>query len=184
MKAIMSKKRAMKAIMSMAHGIREAAAKTWGGKPGDYVLSIALEMAWTTHKNVLENKMERLIEWKTSKGLAASVRINLVTEKTTNADGDKITVPCCEMEIWAEVEGHGIIGSGKPWVRKGLPMGAVATIGKLAIQPEQLQQINAAIAEIEATPEWQAKVARIAKAEKESQEYEAHRAKMRKVMGY
>ena len=128
--------------------------------------------------------MERLIEWKTSKGLSASVCVKLVTEKILDADGDKITVPCCEMEIWATVEGHGIIGSGKPWERKGLPMGAVAVIGKLAIQPSQLQEINAAIAQIEATAEWQAKLERIAKAEKEGREYDAHRAKMRKVMGY
>jgi len=52
----------MKAIMSMAHGIREAAAKTWGGKAADYHMGIALEMAWEAHRNVKEKSMSISIE--------------------------------------------------------------------------------------------------------------------------
>ncbi len=46
-------------IMKVAHGIREAAAKRWGGKPGDYVLGIALEMAWSAHKNAIKETTMR-----------------------------------------------------------------------------------------------------------------------------
>lgn len=52
-----TKERAMKAVMSMAHQVREAAAKTWGGKPGDYLMSIALKMAWEAHRTIKENTM-------------------------------------------------------------------------------------------------------------------------------
>jgi len=128
--------------------------------------------------------MQKSISWVTGKGQKVDVSIRLVTNKQSDADGDKIDISCCEMEIMASVEGLGIVGSGAPWVRSGLPNGIVATIGRLAISPENLARINQAIAEIAETPEWHAKLARIAKAEKEVREYDAHRAKMRKVMGY
>ena len=128
--------------------------------------------------------MQKSISWVTSKGRKVDVSIRLVTNKQSDADGDKIDISCCEMEIMASVAGLGIVGSGTPWVRSGLPNGIVATIGRLAISQENLARINQAIAEIAETPEWQAKLARIAKSEKEGQEYDAHRARMRKVMGY
>ena len=128
--------------------------------------------------------MQKSISWVTGKGQEVDVAIRLVENKKSDADGDKIDISCCEMEIMASVEGLGIVGSGTPWVRSGLPNGIVATIGRLAISRENLARINQAIAEIAETPEWHAKLARIAKSEKEGQEYDAYRARMRKVMGY
>lgn len=52
----------MKAIMSMAHKVREAAATQFGGKPSDYLMSIALEMAWEAHRTVKEMSMKDRIE--------------------------------------------------------------------------------------------------------------------------
>jgi len=49
----------MKAIMKMAHEVRNAAANTWGGRPGEYSMSIALEMAWEANKTVKENRMSK-----------------------------------------------------------------------------------------------------------------------------
>lgn len=104
--------------------------------------------------------MERKIEWTTSKGVAC-VTVILETSRTINADGDKIEVPCCEMHIAATVAGQ-LVGTSYPIRRHMVVQGVqiAATIGKLAIRPEHLAQIEAAIKEIEATPEWQAKVAR------------------------
>jgi len=126
--------------------------------------------------------MKKEITWITGTGKEAKVTVSLETEKTLWADGDEITVKCCEIKITAEVEGMGPIGTGRP--QSANHPQVVAKIGKLGIAAENLARINAAIAEVEATPEWAAKMARIAQAEKEGREYDAHRAMMRKVMGY
>ena len=132
--------------------------------------------------------MEKRIEWKTSTGKKATVTVSLILEEKINADGDIITVPACDMRIYAEVEGMGTVGYGRPSqpvpaVKKQFPQ-VSGTIGKLAIMAPQMGQIKAAIDEIEATPEWQAKMKKRAQAEIESREYETHQARMKKAMGY
>ncbi|MFA5391890.1 MAG: hypothetical protein WC331_10775 [Candidatus Omnitrophota bacterium] len=124
--------------------------------------------------------MKKEITWTLSTGKEAKVTVELLTSETINADGIKVAVKCCKMEIMARVEGVGIVGSGRPQKAQT----AAARIGKLGITRENLDKINAAIAEVEATHEWKEKEAKAKKAEKENREYEAHRAKMRKVMGY
>jgi hypothetical protein len=47
--------------MIAAHEIRRAAARTWGGKPGNYLMSIALEMAYEANRKVKEQKMSTII---------------------------------------------------------------------------------------------------------------------------
>ena len=126
--------------------------------------------------------MKKEITWTTGTGKEAKVTVALRTERIIDADGDKVTVACCEMDITAEIDGMGHVGSGLP--QKADHPIAVAKIGKLGINADNLARINAAIAEIEATPEWIDKSKRAAQAEKEGQEYDKHRAMMRRVMGY
>lgn len=132
---------------------------------------------------IAREKKKMDISWATSKG-TATVSMQLRTEKASDADGDKISVSCCETEIVARVEVLGIVGTGAPWTRPGLPAGIVATIGRLAITQENLDRINHARACLAESPEWQAKLARAARVETEGREYDAHRSMMRKVMGY
>lgn len=124
-----------------------------------------------------ENEMERKVEWQTKAGKTATVTVRLVTEKTVDLDGDKCSVSCCEIEIIAEVEGAGCVGTGKPWTRKGLPAGAVAAIGKLCVDAGTLARINSAIAEVEADPRWVAKQAVIAANRKAIEELDVRRAR-------
>lgn len=126
--------------------------------------------------------MEKKVAWINGAGKLVTVTVALTTERIIDADGDKVTVPCCEMSIAAEIDGMGHVGSGRPQ-RANHPV-AVAKIGQLGITADNLSRINAAIKEIEATPEWAAKIARQKQAEKDGREYDAHRAMMRKVMGY
>lgn len=128
--------------------------------------------------------MKKEITWTLSTGKEAKVTVELITKETIWADGDNVEVNCCEMKITAEVEGNGCIGTTRPTSIPKNDRGLVAAIGKLGINRDNLNRINAAIAEIEATPEWQAKIKGMEIAARESAEYEAHRAKMRKVMGY
>ena len=127
-------------------------------------------------------EMKKEITWEIKDGKKAMVEIALILSRVLNADGHKVRVPCCEIGVIATVEGSGCVGTGRPSAVN--QQGCVARIGKLGIPADQLAEIKAAIAEIEATPEWQAKIDRQKKSEKEGREYEAHREMMRKVMGY
>lgn len=134
------------------------------------------------------SKNKKVIKWVSQSGKNVSVEIELVLSERVWADGDEVVVNKCEINIAAEAEGMGCIGYGRPSepvaaAKKALP-GCAGMIGKLVIMPAEMDRINAAIAELESRPEWQAKIARQKQAEKESAEYNAHRAKMRKVMGY
>ncbi len=123
--------------------------------------------------------METKATWTTSDGRTAEVTVTLITSKALDADGDKITVPCCEMEITATVNGEQV-GYGYPQAINH-PV-AVAMIGKLGISKANMVKVEAAIDEIKATPEWQAKTAREEQNRKDEIEYDKHYAKMRKIM--
>jgi hypothetical protein len=126
------------------------------------------------------------INWMTGTGKQATVTVVLTTEREINCDGDKSTVACSDMSIAGEVEGMGTVGYG---VSESVPanyaaQGVVAVCGKLCIKAAEYAQVKAAIAEIEATPEWQAKIARQDAGRKAEAEYNRHRAMMRKAMSY
>ncbi len=127
--------------------------------------------------------MHKTVTWTMQSGRTATVDVTLDTERTLYADGDNTTVPCCELHITASVESAGIVGYGRPDRPSNLPAAYAAAIGKLAMTADNLERVNAAIAEAEATPEWQAKVARIAAAEKTSEWYERHCETMQRAMG-
>ena len=125
------------------------------------------------------------IEWNLTSGKKASVTIDHQTTKSCDADGYKCEVACCEMYITGQVDGVGDVGC--KITRTPVEAGGTtypATIGKLAIPADKLAEIDAAVAEIEATPEWRAKVVAEERALAASLKYEAHREKMRKIMGY
>jgi len=124
--------------------------------------------------------MERKVEWKLRDGRQATVTVALVTEERVWLDGHEDVVPCCRIDVVAMVDGVEI-GRGEPVnCHVGVVMGR---IGKLGMISRNLDKVNAAIAEVKQAPEWQAKVAKIAKAEREINEYDEHRARMRRAMG-
>ena len=125
--------------------------------------------------------MKKEITWITKDKREAKVTVTLITSKELDADGDKITVDCCEMQIRATVNGQSV-GYGYPQTVNH-PV-AVAKIGSLGIAAYNMTKIEAAINEIKSTPEWVEKERRAAINEKVGKEYDKHRAKMRKVMGY
>ena len=128
--------------------------------------------------------IEKKIEWSTTAGKKAVVAIRLQTRRAVSADGEMCEVACCDLGIVAEVEGHGITGYGidhRPITVNGIIYPGRA--GKLAIPAAQLQEIDATLAEVYATPEWQAKVQAEKNQEAASREYDAYRARMAKVMG-
>jgi len=125
--------------------------------------------------------MERQITWTTKDGKAVEVVVALVTEREIDADGHRVAVPCCEISVRAIVAGV-VVGYGRP-ERANHPI-AVSKIGKLGLTAGHLSEINAAIREIEAGPEWTAKIEREERAAKSRREYDKHREMMKKVMGY
>ncbi len=103
--------------------------------------------------------MERKIKWTVGNGSAAEVTVRLITAHEVNCDGDKAMIPCCKIEICATIDGR-TAGYGRPEAVKGHPV-AVAKIGKLGIRAEQYPAVIAAIAEVEAAPEYVAHMARV-----------------------
>lgn len=128
--------------------------------------------------------MKQQVEWMSASGLRVTVTVSLETSRVVDADGDKVVVPAANMHITAEVETMGVVGYGRPTALTDGPAGYVARIGNLAITAEHIETIKAAISTVEATTEWQAELAKRAAAEREAAEYDAHRAMMRRVMGY
>ena len=78
------------------------------------------------------------ISWKLQSGKEASVSVSLKLSEIVDADGQKVEVKCCEMEIVAEVEGMGVVGYGRPVEAQE----AVAKIGKLGIAQGNLKKIE------------------------------------------
>lgn len=123
--------------------------------------------------------MERVVTWTTGDGRVAKVTVTLVTSKVLDADGDKITVPCCDMVITATINGT-LVGYGYPQAVNH--PAAVGKIGNLGIVAANMAKIEAAVNEIKATPEWQDKERRAEISDQVRREYDAHRAMMDKVM--
>lgn len=119
------------------------------------------------------------IEWTAGTGQAIVVTVELVTEREINADGDKMTVPCCELRVWAEGNGR-VLGSGEPC--KCEHAVAVARIGHLGLTQANYDRVLAAINRAKASPEWQAKIARQRAAYKLDEEYERHAAAVDRMM--
>jgi hypothetical protein len=123
------------------------------------------------------------ITWTGKTGKTAAVTINLVTERTVShyCDGHRteITKPCCEIEIEGSVEGMGVLGRS---VRRIDNPAAAGCCGRLGIPEEQMVLIEAAIAEIKASPEWVAKLAREAQQDRMHAEYQADHDRVVKAM--
>lgn len=124
--------------------------------------------------------MERTVEWMTGKGKAVCT-IKLITSREINLDGDKVTAPCCELMVRAEIAGTTHHGHGEPRRVAGHAV-AVAQIGDIGLKADTYEQIVAAIAEVKASPEWLAKEARAAKSAEADAQYDAHRQMMDNVM--
>ena len=126
---------------------------------------------------------KRTVEWMTSKGKAVYM-VELQLEKEINLDGDKDTVPCCEILSYCEVEG---VGSVSAYIRElddPIEMSgktAIAVIGgKVGLEAATLAQIKGALAAIEAHPVYVARQEKRAANKREIEELE----KTRRANGY
>ena len=101
--------------------------------------------------NIKEDKKMKTKNFKfeTETGKSVEVTVSLITEKVLNADGDKITVPCCDVEVKTEIRDIDFISFSRPYKRSGLPDGYVAIIDNLILTQDQLVGIENIISEIE-----------------------------------
>ena len=102
--------------------------------------------------------MKEIVKWQTTTGKKVEVTAELILTETIWADGDKVEVGCCKIEVTADVEGMGCVGAGYP-IKHGAVAPAVARVGKLGLVEENYRRVMAAISEVEASNEWQAKIA-------------------------
>lgn len=84
-----------------------------------------------------------------------------------------------ELRVIGEVEGR-VYGQ---WMSKGCRLdGYGAVIGKLAVPDAQVAEIDAAIARLKQSPEWQEQEARWAEHAAEMDDYDAHTRRMGRIM--
>lgn len=128
-----------------------------------------------------KHTMTKQISWTTlTTGMTAVVTVSLITERMRWADGDEIAVPCCDLSVTGEVNGKGVVGHEVERIEHPQVAGRC---GKLGIPEDQMQQIEAAIAEAKATPEWQAKIAKEEQDRQECAQYAADRARVERALG-
>ncbi len=125
--------------------------------------------------------MKKTMTWQTRDGRhELRVEIELVTERHVSADGDALTVPCCEI-----VEQAYIDDAPEAGCLTVLPEpvgGAVARWGRIGLEADRLAEYRRLRAEIEAAPEWRAHQAAIEAGLAARREKDAHTARMRRAM--
>ena len=127
--------------------------------------------------------MKKIITWQLNSGKQASVSVELITKKTINADGHKVDVDTCEIEIIANIDGIGCIGFGEPQNHPKLPAGYVSHIGKLVIDQKNTEKIYDAIYDIKGSEIYQEHLAKIEENKKSVAQYEKANAEIKKAMG-
>lgn len=128
--------------------------------------------------------MKTTTTWKLSNGKAASVSVELRTEKRHWCDGDEIVVPCCELMIAGVAAGQ-TMGCSVQRLPAPQMVGSVRIVGccgRLGIPEAQMIEIEAAIAAAKATPEWLANEAKRARIEREGSEYDRSTAAIERMM--
>lgn len=129
--------------------------------------------------------MKKTTNWIAPNGAEVEVTAELVTTREINADGHKVAVTTpAEIRVAIAVAGQ-VVGAGRPNRRvAGLPVGRISAIGRAALNAEQTAKVEAMIAKLEATPEWQAKLAMEEQRRQEAAEYEDSRRAIRRAMSY
>lgn len=110
--------------------------------------------------------MKKQIEWTLGNGAKATYTIEIVREQVLDADGVKITVPCCEIRDSFDISGMGYISSSLDKLPRPRMIGTkqiVASVGqKVGIDQQTYDAITAARKEVESDPEYAAKQERTA----------------------
>ena len=126
--------------------------------------------------------------FKTQSGKTITVTGRLILQKEIWLDGDTDTVATCEKHIVVEAEGHGVVsytGDVRKLTaaeKKQAPSGYNWVCERLGLTDAQADIIRSVKNEIEQHPAWQAKLARIARAEKELEEYERTNGRLLRAM--
>jgi len=131
--------------------------------------------------------MQREIRWNLRDGREAKITIELITSREIDADGPKVAVDVCERRVRVDVDGL-VMGYDIERIEPQVVGWPIARIvagrvygSRMYITADIMERYEAAVAEIEATPEWQAKVERERKEYAANAEYEAHAAWMRRA---
>ncbi len=113
--------------------------------------------------------------WETSNGIKVEVKGEIVLEKIVNLDGQKDSVPACDIKVSIFTNGS----SQGSWIqelndaqKKQVPASYTHYVGNLPLKPEHVESIRSVKEELEQHPAWIAKQEAIAKNQAEIAEYE------------
>ena len=123
-------------------------------------------------------------ETATQSGKKIIISAQLILEKTVSVDGDRATVPACEIRFDISCAGQSQGG----WITKRtaamaqLPAIYTHIVGNLPLTTEQADLAASVLAQIEARPEWIAHQDFLARQTAEDAAYEANAAAVRRAM--
>ena len=119
-------------------------------------------MSGTTNNTAEGGAMKATHTWTTQTGATVTATAGLQLSEQMHADGwDVGSRECCKYQFDISVEGYGVVGCSitrKPMTVKGVEY--AATCGKLAITQDNLDAIDAMVADVQAHPAYVAKMAR------------------------
>ena len=121
--------------------------------------------------------------WETGSGHTVTATARLKLKDRINADGQIVYVDCCEFDLDIRIAGMGRLGSDLK--REPVTINGVeypATFGKLAISADSLAAIDAIIADVQAHPAYQDKLAKRAKYAREKAEDDERSRRIEKAM--
>jgi hypothetical protein len=130
------------------------------------------------------NTITATAETATQSGKKIIISAQLILQKTVSVDGDRATVPACEIQFDISCAGQSQGG----WITKrtsamaNLPAVYTHIVGNLPLTTEQADLAASVQAEIEARPEWIAHQAFLARHTAEDAAYEANYNAIRKTM--
>jgi len=130
----------------------------------------------------------RTVSWKIKDGRTATVKISIYKRRRMIKDGWGNETPTEDpANNWsilysAKVEGVGEVNGCNRPISDDCPAGYAGQLGKLGFKADTREQIESAIAEVEASDDWKRHLAAEAEAEKGEEEYWEHRNKIEKAM--
>lgn len=128
--------------------------------------------------------------WTTRSGKTVTVSASLITSSEVYNDGDRMTIPCTpRIDVSVLVEGIGYQLGGVREIpaalRAKLPADSkdlTHMVGKYCMTSAQAGRIAALRAQLESQPVWQQHLAITAQRQAEAAEYDAHRARVDRMM--
>ena len=147
--------------MKKAWNLAKSGQITFGGEAHEYI-SESLKISWRRSK--MENSTVKEITIQLIKA-SAKITAELHLEETVSLDGQKMTIPCCDITVKCEVSGQTFYGYDE--MREAVQFNGVDILGniggKVGLTRENNKAVRMLVNEMKQHPAWIANEAKKAK---------------------